>query len=100
MGSSHEFRDTYQSASNRFPNRNRQENWRETRGNNQYSDNSRPQKASNRFEGQGVADNRRFDSRRQGGQSDHRFHNQGSRQRGSRNGAFRGQKDQNKYLNF
>ncbi|GFU93861.1 uncharacterized protein TNCV_1660851 [Trichonephila clavipes] len=30
-----------------------------------------------RVEGQGVADNRRFDGRRQGGQSDHRFQNQG-----------------------
>ncbi|GFV62901.1 retrovirus-related Pol polyprotein from transposon 17.6 [Trichonephila clavipes] len=62
-----------------------QENWRETRGNNRYSDNSRPQGEFNRFEGQGVADNRRFDGRRRGGQSDHRFHNQGGRQGGSRN---------------
>ncbi|GFW85116.1 hypothetical protein TNCV_3248561 [Trichonephila clavipes] len=54
----------------------------------------------NRFEGQGVVDSRRFDDRRRGGQSDHRFHNQGGRQGGSRNGAFRGQNDQNRYLNF
>ncbi|GFU71113.1 uncharacterized protein TNCV_1216371 [Trichonephila clavipes] len=94
-GSSREFRDTNQSENNHFPSRNRQENWRETRGNN-----NRPQREFNRFEGQGVLDNRRFDGRRQGGQSDHRFHNQGGRQGGSRNGAFRGQNDQNRYLNF
>ncbi|GFV89446.1 uncharacterized protein TNCV_4152621 [Trichonephila clavipes] len=57
-GSSWEFGDTNQSENNRFPNRNRQENWRETRGNNRYSDNSRPRKEFNRFEGQGIADNR------------------------------------------
>ncbi|GFY24819.1 uncharacterized protein TNCV_2690101 [Trichonephila clavipes] len=74
-GSSREFRDTNQSENNHFPNRNRQENWRETRCNNRYSDNSRPQMEFNRFEGQGVADNRRFDDRHRGGQSDHRFHN-------------------------
>ncbi|GFU31035.1 uncharacterized protein TNCV_413571 [Trichonephila clavipes] len=89
-GSSQEFRDTNQNASNHFPNRNMQENWRETRGNNRYSDNSRPQRELNRFGGQGVSDNRSFDSRRRGGQSDHRFHNQGGRQGVSRNGAFRG----------
>ncbi|GFV95490.1 uncharacterized protein TNCV_4574921 [Trichonephila clavipes] len=66
-----------------------QENWRETRGNNRYSNTSRPQGEFNRFEGQGVADNRRFDGRRRGGQSEHRFHNQGGRQGGSRNGSFR-----------
>ncbi|GFW85149.1 uncharacterized protein TNCV_3248891 [Trichonephila clavipes] len=99
-GSSREFRDTNQSEKNRFPNRNRQENWRETKGNNRYSDNSRPQREFNRFEGQGFADSRRFDDRRRSGQSDHRFHNQGGRQGGSRNGAFRGQNDQNRYLNF
>ncbi|GFW23559.1 uncharacterized protein TNCV_3806561 [Trichonephila clavipes] len=81
-------------------NRNRQENWREMKGNNRYSDNSRPQRQFNRFEGQGVADNRRFDGRRRGGQSEHRFHNEGGRQGGSRNGAFMGQNDQNRYLNF
>ncbi|GFY31120.1 uncharacterized protein TNCV_4360271 [Trichonephila clavipes] len=56
-----------------------EENWRETRGNNRYSDNSRPRMELNRFEGQGVADNQKFDGRRRGGQSDNRFHNQGSR---------------------
>ncbi|GFW20727.1 retrovirus-related Pol polyprotein from transposon 297 [Trichonephila clavipes] len=40
---------------------------------------------------EGVADNQRFDGRRRGGQSDHRFHNQGGRQGGSRNSAFREQ---------
>ncbi|GFX85327.1 uncharacterized protein TNCV_732201 [Trichonephila clavipes] len=78
-GSSWEFRDTNPSENSRFPNRNRQENWRETRG---------------------VADNRRFDGRCRGGQSDNRFHNQGGRQGGSRNSPFRGQNDQNRYLNF
>ncbi|GFV87223.1 uncharacterized protein TNCV_5114411 [Trichonephila clavipes] len=73
-GSSWEFRDTNLSENNRFPNRNRQENWRETRGNNRYSDNSRPRREFNRFESQGVADNRRFDGRRRSAQSDHRFH--------------------------
>ncbi|GFX01373.1 uncharacterized protein TNCV_4736141 [Trichonephila clavipes] len=99
-GSSREFRDTYQSENNSFPNRNRQENWRETTGNNRYSDNIRLRRELNRFEGQGVADNRRFDGRRRDGQSDHRFHNQGGRQGGSRNSAFRVQNDQNRYLNF
>ncbi|GFW48713.1 uncharacterized protein TNCV_4242941 [Trichonephila clavipes] len=65
---------------------NRQENWRETRGNNRYSDNSRPRREFNRFEGKDVANNRRFDDRRRGGQSNHRFHNQGGRQGGSRHG--------------
>ncbi|GFX39851.1 uncharacterized protein TNCV_2646141 [Trichonephila clavipes] len=99
-GSSWESRHTNPSENNRFPNRNRQENWTETRGNNRYSDNSRPRREFNRFESQGVADNRRFDGRRRGGQSDHMFHNQGGRQGGSRNSAFRGQNDQNRYLNF
>ncbi|GFX19410.1 uncharacterized protein TNCV_472621 [Trichonephila clavipes] len=57
-GSSWEFRDTSPSENNRFPNRNRQENWRETRGNNRYAGNSRPRREFNRFESQGVADNR------------------------------------------
>ncbi|GFX95177.1 uncharacterized protein TNCV_847691 [Trichonephila clavipes] len=57
--------------------KNRQENWRETRCNNRYADNSRPRREFNRFESQGVVDNQRFDGRRRGGQSDHRFHNQG-----------------------
>ncbi|GFX80629.1 uncharacterized protein TNCV_498961 [Trichonephila clavipes] len=80
--------------------KNRQENWREKRGNNRYADNSRPRREFNRFESQGVADNQRFDGRRRGGQSDHRFHNQGGRKGGSRNSAFRGQNDRNRYLNF
>ncbi|GFW36336.1 uncharacterized protein TNCV_3712571 [Trichonephila clavipes] len=73
--------------------RNRQENWREMRGNNRYVDNSRPRREFNRFESQVVADNQRFDGRRRGGQSDHRFHNQSGRQGGSRNSVFRGQND-------
>ncbi|GFT20907.1 uncharacterized protein TNCV_3130651 [Trichonephila clavipes] len=60
-GSSWEFRYTNPSENNRFPNRNRQENWRETRDNNMYSDNIRPRREFNRLVGQGVADNRRFD---------------------------------------
>ncbi|GFY27968.1 uncharacterized protein TNCV_4563211 [Trichonephila clavipes] len=99
-GSSREFRNATHSASNQFPNRNRRENWWDTRVNNRYSDNSRPQRESNRFGGQGVGDNRRFDSRRQSGQSDHKFNNQGGRQGGSRNGAFRGQNGQDRNLNF
>ncbi|GFX80810.1 uncharacterized protein TNCV_3215581 [Trichonephila clavipes] len=70
-GSSWESRDIKPSENNRFPNRNRQENWRETKGNNGYADNSRPRREFNRFESQSVADNRRFDGRRRGGQSDH-----------------------------
>ncbi|GFW82660.1 uncharacterized protein TNCV_3492321 [Trichonephila clavipes] len=77
-----------------------EENWRETRSNNRYADNSRPRREFIRFESQGVADNQRFDGRRRGGQSNHRFHNQGGRQGGSRNNAFRGQNDRNRYLNF
>ncbi|GFU42725.1 retrovirus-related Pol polyprotein from transposon 17.6 [Trichonephila clavipes] len=88
-GSSWESRDIKPNENNRFRNRNRQENWRETRGNNRYADNSRPRREFNRFESQGVEDNQRFDGRRRGGQSDHRFHNQGGRQGGSRNSAFR-----------
>ncbi|GFV23297.1 uncharacterized protein TNCV_4780111 [Trichonephila clavipes] len=56
----------------------------------EITDNSRPRREFNRFESQGVADNRRFDGRRRGGQSDNRFHNQGGRQGGSRNNSFRG----------
>ncbi|GFV45922.1 uncharacterized protein TNCV_1977581 [Trichonephila clavipes] len=99
-GSSWESRDIKPNENNRFPNRNRQENWRETRGNNKYADNSRPRREFNRFESQGVVDNQRFDGRRRGDQSDHRFHNQGGRQGGSRNCAFRNQNDRNRYLNF
>ncbi|GFT77272.1 uncharacterized protein TNCV_3165671 [Trichonephila clavipes] len=97
-GSIWESRDIKPNENHRFPNRNRQENWRETRGNNRYADNSRPQREFNRFESQGVVDNQRFDGRRRGGQSDHRFHNQGSRQGGSRNSTFRGQNYRNRYL--
>ncbi|GFW76657.1 uncharacterized protein TNCV_4943741 [Trichonephila clavipes] len=77
----------------------RQENWRENR-NERYANNSRPQREFNRFENQGFANNRRFEGRRQGGQSDQRFHNQGSRQSGSRNSTFRGQNERNRHLNF
>ncbi|GFT40963.1 uncharacterized protein TNCV_4953171 [Trichonephila clavipes] len=77
--SSWESRDIKPNENNRFPNRNRQENRRETSGNNTYVDNSRPRREFNRFESQGVADNQRLDGRRRGGQSDHRFHNQGGR---------------------
>ncbi|GFV11583.1 uncharacterized protein TNCV_975731 [Trichonephila clavipes] len=62
-GSSWESRDIKPNENNRFPNRNRQEDWRETRGNNRYADNSRPWREFNRFESQGVVDNRRFDGR-------------------------------------
>ncbi|GFW57119.1 uncharacterized protein TNCV_540361 [Trichonephila clavipes] len=57
-GLTQEFRDTNQNANNRYPNRNRQENWRDTKINNRYSDNSRPQREFNRFEELGVGDNR------------------------------------------
>ncbi|GFT73003.1 uncharacterized protein TNCV_1977001 [Trichonephila clavipes] len=69
--------------------KNRQENWRETRCSNRYADNSRPRREFNRFESQGFVDNQRFDGRRRGGQSDHRFHNQGGRQGASRNSTIR-----------
>ncbi|GFW32854.1 uncharacterized protein TNCV_1774221 [Trichonephila clavipes] len=46
-GSSQEFQDATHSVSNQFPSRNRQENWWDTRVNNRYSDNSRPQRESN-----------------------------------------------------
>ncbi|GFW10263.1 hypothetical protein TNCV_4812311 [Trichonephila clavipes] len=78
---------------------NRQENSRETIGNNRYTDNNRPRREFKRFESKGVAVNPRSNGRRRGGQSDHRFHNQGGRQVGSRNSAFRGQNDGNRYLN-
>ncbi|GFY21150.1 uncharacterized protein TNCV_3991941 [Trichonephila clavipes] len=90
-GSSWESRDIKPNENNRSPNRYRQENWRETRGNNKYADNSRPRREFNRFDSQGVADNQRFDGRRRGGQSDHRYHNQGGRQGGSSNSSFRDQ---------
>ncbi|GFT62659.1 uncharacterized protein TNCV_3096001 [Trichonephila clavipes] len=53
-GSSHVFRNATHSANNQFPNRNRQKNWRDTRVNNRYSDNSGPPRECNRFRGQGV----------------------------------------------
>ncbi|GFV11293.1 uncharacterized protein TNCV_3723821 [Trichonephila clavipes] len=98
--SSWEFRDRNPSENNRFPNRNWQENRRETRGNNRYVDNSRPRREFNRFESLDVVDNRRLDGRHRGGQSDQRFHNQNGQQGGSRISPFRGQNDQNRYLNF
>ncbi|GFX68094.1 hypothetical protein TNCV_921951 [Trichonephila clavipes] len=60
------------------------------KNNNRYADNSRPRREFNRLDSQGVVDNQRFEGRRRGGQSDHRFHNQGGRQGGSRNSAFGG----------
>ncbi|GFW31284.1 uncharacterized protein TNCV_2578651 [Trichonephila clavipes] len=93
--SSWKSRDIKPNENNRFANRDRQENWRKTRGNNTYADNSTPRRYFNRFESQGVADNQRFDGRRRGGQSDHRFHNQGGRQCGSKS-----QNDRNRYLNL
>ncbi|GFW23406.1 uncharacterized protein TNCV_3805041 [Trichonephila clavipes] len=75
---------------------NRQEKWRDTRVETRYHDISRPQRAPNRFGGQGVGDNSRFDSRRRSGQSDHRFINHGGRQGSSRNGAFQGQNGQDR----
>ncbi|GFX89662.1 uncharacterized protein TNCV_3710941 [Trichonephila clavipes] len=61
-GSTQKFRNATHNANNQFPNRNRQENWRDNRVNNRYYENSRPQ---------------RFDSRRRSGQSEHRFNNHG-----------------------
>ncbi|GFV26778.1 putative RNA-directed DNA polymerase from transposon X-element [Trichonephila clavipes] len=99
-GPSHDFRNTNHSTNNQFTNRNRQENGRDTKVETRYHNTSRPQRESNRFGGQGVGDNRRFNSRCRSGQFDHRFNNHGGRQGGSRNGAFRGQNGQDKYLNF
>ncbi|GFU87754.1 uncharacterized protein TNCV_4393801 [Trichonephila clavipes] len=59
-GSSWESRDIQANENNRFPNRNRQENWRDTRGNNRYTDNSRPRREFNRFDSQRVVDSQRF----------------------------------------
>ncbi|GFW50455.1 uncharacterized protein TNCV_2887601 [Trichonephila clavipes] len=99
-GSSEGFRSSNPKENNRFNNRHRQDNWRENRNNERYANNSRPQREFNRFENQGFANNRRFEGRRQGGQSDQRFHNQGSRQSGSRNSTLRGQNERNRHLNF
>ncbi|GFU11552.1 uncharacterized protein TNCV_221901 [Trichonephila clavipes] len=90
-----------QALSEQFPVvRNRQENWRENRNNEIYANNSRPQREFNRFENQGVHNNRRFEGRRQSGQSDQPFHSQGGRQSGSRNSSFRGQNERSRNLNF
>ncbi|GFS70671.1 uncharacterized protein TNCV_520671 [Trichonephila clavipes] len=99
-GPSHDFRNATHNVNNQFTNRNRQENWRDTRVNNRYHDTSRQQRESNRFGVQGVGDNRRFDIRRRSDQSDHRFNKHGGRQGGSRNGAFRHPNGRNSYLNF
>ncbi|GFV67444.1 retrovirus-related Pol polyprotein from transposon opus [Trichonephila clavipes] len=80
-GSSEGFRSSGPNEGNRFNTRHRQENWRENGNNERYANNSRPQRELNRFENQGFANNRRFEGRRQGGQSEQRFHNQGGRQR-------------------
>ncbi|GFV02764.1 uncharacterized protein TNCV_1452701 [Trichonephila clavipes] len=98
--SSEGFRRSNPNENNRFYNRHRQENWRENRNNEKYANNSRPQREFNRFENQSFVNNRRFEGRRQGGQSDQRFHNQGGRQSGSRNSTFRGQNERNRHLNF
>ncbi|GFU33327.1 integrase catalytic domain-containing protein [Trichonephila clavipes] len=82
------------------PTRHRQENWRENGNNERYANNSRPQREFNRFENQGFTNNRRFEGRRQGGQSDQRFHNQGGRQNGSRNSSFQGRNERSRNLNF
>ncbi|GFV60043.1 uncharacterized protein TNCV_874501 [Trichonephila clavipes] len=98
-GSSEGFRSSGPHENNRFNTRHRQENWRENRNNERYANNSRPQREFNRFENQGFA-NRRFEGRRQGGQSDQPFHSQGGRQSGSRNSSFRGQNERSRNLNF
>ncbi|GFX13803.1 uncharacterized protein TNCV_3421151 [Trichonephila clavipes] len=89
-GPSQDFRNTTHSPKNQFTNRNRQENWRDTRVETRYHDTGRPQRQSNRFGGQGVGDNHRSGSRRRSGQSELRFNNHGGQPVGSRNVAFRG----------
>ncbi|GFX59484.1 uncharacterized protein TNCV_2342201 [Trichonephila clavipes] len=76
-GSSEGFRSSGPHEDNRFNTRHRREN----RNNERYANNSRPQRGFNRFENQGFA-NRRFEGRRQGGQSDQPFHSQCGRQSG------------------
>ncbi|GFY20950.1 retrovirus-related Pol polyprotein from transposon 297 [Trichonephila clavipes] len=98
-GPSYELRNATHSANNQFTNRNRHENCWDTRVENRYHDTSRPQRESNRFGVQGVGDNRRFDSRRQNGQYDHRFNNHDDSQGGSRNDAFEDQNGQNRSIN-
>ncbi|GFX33328.1 uncharacterized protein TNCV_811901 [Trichonephila clavipes] len=95
-GPSHDFRNANHSVNNQLINSNRHENWRDTRVEKRYHDISKPQRECNRSVGQGVGDNRRFDSRRRSSQSDHIFNNHGGRQGGSRNGAFRGQNGQDR----
>ncbi|GFW73731.1 uncharacterized protein TNCV_1541851 [Trichonephila clavipes] len=73
---------------------------RENRNNERYANNSRPQREFNRFENQGFTNNRRFEGRRQSGQSDQPFHSQGGQQSGSRNSSFRGQNERSRNLNF
>ncbi|GFU57669.1 uncharacterized protein TNCV_3638241 [Trichonephila clavipes] len=73
---------------------------RENRNNERYANNSRPQREFNQFENQGFTNNRRFEGRRQGGQSDQPFHSQGGRQSGSRNSSFQGQNERIRNLNF
>ncbi|GFV77707.1 hypothetical protein TNCV_1574561 [Trichonephila clavipes] len=68
--------------------------------NERYANNSRPQREFNRFENQGFTNNRRFEGRRQGGQSDQSFHSQGGRQSGKRNSSFRCQNERSRNLNF
>ncbi|GFW96341.1 uncharacterized protein TNCV_1823741 [Trichonephila clavipes] len=92
-GSSEGFRSSNPNVNNRFNTRHRQENWRENGNNARYANNSRPRREFNRLENQGFTNNRRFEGRHQGGQSDQRFHNQGDRQSGSRNSSFRGQNE-------
>ncbi|GFY22603.1 uncharacterized protein TNCV_2178641 [Trichonephila clavipes] len=99
-GSSEGFRSSGPHENNRFNTRHRQENWRENRNNERYANNSRPQREFNRFENQGFTNNRRFEGRRQSGQSDQPFHSQGGRQSGSRNSSFRGQNERSRNLNF
>ncbi|GFX67098.1 hypothetical protein TNCV_590141 [Trichonephila clavipes] len=99
-GSSEGFRSSNPNENNRFNNRHRQENWRENRNNERYANNSRPQRVFNRFKNQGFANNRRFEGRHQGGQSDQRLLNQGGRQSGSRSSKFRGQNKRSRHLNF
>ncbi|GFY23852.1 uncharacterized protein TNCV_3536461 [Trichonephila clavipes] len=99
-GSSEGIRSSNPNEGNRFNTRHRQENWRENGNNARYANNSRQQGKFNRFENQGFANNRRFEGRRQGWQTDQRFHNQGDRQSGSRNSSFRGQNERSRHLNF
>ncbi|GFW18199.1 uncharacterized protein TNCV_4007391 [Trichonephila clavipes] len=97
-GSSEGFRSSGPNEGNRFNTRHRQENWRENGNNERYANNSRPQREFNRFENQGFTNNRRFEGRRQGEQSDQRFHNQGGRQGGSRNSSFQGRNERSRNL--